>query len=268
MSAESRRFAFSEIEHRYGPHVHVLDDPFLTTQLAKLCAPETGQPQFNEIVSMLYTSLIRTVINAEFPRRRISVKTRMAATTERGVWSGEVIDTATPTVVVDIARAGILPSQICYDTLNHSLDPARVRQDHLIVARTTDASQAVTGAAISGSKIGGSIDGCLMLFPDPMGATGNSLATAIEGYLGGDLGQPAKMITLNLIVTPEFIRTLTARWPEIRIYALRLDRGMSPPDVLRTVPGERWDEESGLDDRGYIVPGGGGFGELMNNSWV
>ena len=43
---------------------------------------------------------------------------------------------------------------------------------------------------------------------------------------------------------------------------------MSPPDVLDTVPGTHWDRESGLDARQYIVPGGGGFGELMNNSWV
>jgi tetratricopeptide (TPR) repeat protein len=50
--------------------------------------------------------------------------------------------------------------------------------------------------------------------------------------------------------------------------ALRLDRGMSPPEVLTTMPGERWAEESGLDERQYIIPGGGGFGELMNNSWV
>jgi uracil phosphoribosyltransferase len=261
-------FVLSEIEHRYGPHVHVLDDPFLTTQLAKLCSPETRQPQFNDLVAMLYTSLIRIVINAELPRKRIRVPTRMSATTERGVWEGEVVDTSTPTVVVDIARAGILPSQICYDTLNHSLDPARVRQDHLIVARTTDDRHAVTGAAIAGSKIGGSIEGCTVLIPDPMGATGNSLVTAIDSYLGGDLGRPARLITLNLIVTPQFIRRLTTRFPDIHIYALRLDRGTSPPDVLAAVPGERWAEESGLDERGYIVPGGGGFGELMNNSWV
>ena len=52
------------------------------------------------------------------------------------------------------------------------------------------------------------------------------------------------------------------------VYAVRLDRGLSPPDVLETGLGERWDEERGLNDHQYIVPGGGGFGELMNNSWI
>ena len=42
---------------------------------------------------------------------------------------------------------------------------------------------------------------------------------------------------------------------------------MSSQDVLADVPGRQWSKES-LTDKQYIVPGGGGFGELMNNSWV
>ena len=38
--------------------------------------------------------------------------------------------------------------------------------------------------------------------------------------------------------------------------------------VLRTVPGTFWEREKGIDDRGYIVPGAGGLGEVINNSWV
>ncbi len=261
-------YALSEIEHRYGEDVHILDDPFLTTQLARLCGPETGQPQFNQLVTQLYQSLIRTVINNEFPREDVALDTRMKASTERGVFRGRVVDRRTHTVVVDIARAGILPSQICYDTLNSVLDPLVVRQDHLIMARTVDAEQKVTGAAISGSKIGGTVDDCFVLFPDPMGATGGSLATAIGSYVRGELGTPRRLVTLNLIVTPEFVRRLKEAVPGVCIYALRLDRGMSPPDVLDTLPGARWAEESGLDTQQYIVPGGGGFGELMNNSWI
>lgn len=260
------RYHLSEIEHRYGPDVHVLDEPFLTSQLARLCSPQTTQPLFNDLIRQLYTSLIRTVINQEFPRLHAEIDTRMRATTEHGVFRGEIVDRRTPTVVVDIARAGILPSQICYDTLNSILDPQHVRQDHLIMARTTDDKSQVTGAAIAGSKIGGPVDDCIVLFPDPMGATGNSLATAISNY--ADLGAAKRVITLNLIVTPEFVRTIQTRCPGAVIYALRLDRGTSPADVLATVPGTHWDRESGLDETQYIVPGGGGFGELMNNSWV
>ena len=262
------QYRLSEIEHRYGPRVHILDDPFLTTQLARLCSPETTQPLFNTLVTVLYTSLIRTVINEEFPRSPAQMNTRMIDYTERGVIKGELVERSTQTVVVDIARAGILPSQICYDTLNGILDPRQVRQDHLIMARTVDADEKVTGASISGSKIGGRIDDRIVLFPDPMGATGNSLATAVDSYLASDLGQPKRMITLNLIVTPEFVKRMLDANPDVIIYAIRLDRGMSSQTVLDTIPGTHWDEETGLDARHYIVPGGGGFGELMNNSWI
>lgn len=255
-----------ELDHAYGDHVHVLDDPFLTTQLARLCSPEVTQPLFNELIRQLYTSLVRIVISEEFPKVAVELDTRMRASTPKGVFRGEIIDRATPTVVVDIARAGILPSQICYDTLNTILDPKHVRQDHLIMARTTNAQDEVTGASIAGSKIGGTIDDCIVLFPDPMGATGNSLATAIGNY--ADLGRAKRVICLNLIVTPQFVKRLTESCPGVVLYALRLDRGMSPPDVLATRPGTHWDRESGLDEHQYIVPGGGGFGELMNNSWV
>jgi uracil phosphoribosyltransferase len=34
------------------------------------------------------------------------------------------------------------------------------------------------------------------------------------------------------------------------------------------VPGTYPDEERGLNDVQYIVPGAGGMGELLTNSWV
>ena len=54
----------------------------------------------------------------------------------------------------------------------------------------------------------------------------------------------------------------------LHIFAVRLDRGLSAPDVLATTPGTRWDEERGLNDIQYIVPGAGGVGEVLNNAWV
>jgi hypothetical protein len=49
---------------------------------------------------------------------------------------------------------------------------------------------------------------------------------------------------------------------------VRLDRGLSPADVLKTPLGTHWDRERGLNQKDYIVPGGGGFGEVMNNAYV
>jgi len=79
-------------------------------------------------------------------------------------------------------------------------------------------------------------------------------------------GRPAALITLNLIVTPEFIRRVQREAPKVQVYAYRVDRGLSPPDVLAKIPGEDWDRERGLNDHDYIVPGAGGLGEVLNNA--
>ena len=52
-------FRLSELEHHYGPNVHLLANPFLLTQLATLCAKETVQPAINELVAQIYGDLIR-----------------------------------------------------------------------------------------------------------------------------------------------------------------------------------------------------------------
>jgi uracil phosphoribosyltransferase len=261
-------FRLSEIEHHYGANVHILANPFLLGQLATLCAKETRQPDVNRLVRLLYEDLIRTVLNVEFPRRRVSVPTRMIDSSPQAIFEGEVLDRQVRAVSVNIARAGAVPSQLAYDLLNETLEPALVRQDHIIMSRMLGENEEVVGAGIGGMKIGGDIDEAFLLFPDPMGATGSSLATAIDTYKRKVAGKPRRIVNIHLIVTPEYLRTMTARHPDVVVYAIRLDRGLSAPDVLATVPGSRWDEERGLDEHQYIVPGGGGFGEIMNNAYV
>ncbi len=270
-----RAYRLSEVEHRYGSNVHILSDPMSLTLLARVCSRETGQPAFNDLIELLYRNLLWVVVGNEFPLRRTRVVSRMAEALKRAgrdprraEIEADLVDPEVEVVTVDIARAGILPSLVCYRMLNELLDPSRVRQDHLIVSRALDEADRVVGARIAGQKIGGPIDGRIVLFPDPMGATGSSLSTAIRYYKESFGGRPRKLLSLNLIVTPEFLRRIQRDHPEVIVYAVRLDRGMSPPEVLETVPGTDWDRESGLDEHGYIVPGGGGFGELMNNSWV
>ncbi|MEM7167003.1 MAG: uracil phosphoribosyltransferase [Planctomycetota bacterium] len=257
-----------ELEHHYGDQVHILSNPYLLTELAALCSPEVGQPRFNDLIEVCYRGLLERVVCAEFPHKEVEIPTRMLQFHEAGIYRGVVIDPATPVATVNIARAGTLPSHICYHQLNHLLNPSGVRQDHVIMERTTDASGRVTGAGMHGSKIGGDIEGRILLFPDPMAATGSSLSRVIDFYKQHVDGVPAKIIALHLIVTPDYLRTVLSAHPEVYVYALRLDRGTSPAHVFDTVPGTHWEEESGLNERQYIVPGGGGFGEILNNANV
>jgi uracil phosphoribosyltransferase len=258
----------AEIEHRYGERIHVLNDPLALTLLAKLCARETTQPDINRLVAALYRQMVCTVIAAEMPTKRVTLPTRMIEHTPRAVWQGEIVDPRMKVAVVCLARAGIFPSQVCYDFLNEILEPSGVRQDHMLLNRTTDSDGHISGAAIHGAKIGGGVEGVTLLIPDPMGATGTTINTVLEHYRKNVAGRPARVIALNLIITPEYIRRISGEWPETIIYAYRLDRGLSPEDVLCSVPGQHAERERGLNEMGYIVPGGGGFGEIMNNAFV
>jgi uracil phosphoribosyltransferase len=262
------RYKHPEIEHRYGPNVHLLDDPVAWTLLARLCARETVQPEVGRLVRSLYERIAEVVLASEFPRERIDVPTRMVTQRPEAVYRGVALAADTKAVTVGIARAGTMPSQIVYDLLNEVLDPDGVRQDHLFMSRVTDDHGRVTGTNWHDAKIGRDVDGRIILFPDPMGATGGSLISAMTHYKTRLEGKPGKCITMHLIVTPEYIKNVLAAHPDAVIYALRLDRGLSPHDVLATPPGTRWDQEVGLDDHQYIVPGAGGVGEILNNAWV
>ena len=262
------RYKASEITHAYGEGVHLLDDPLAWTQLARLCARETVQPEVGQLVRVLYERLAQVVLAQEFPRTRVAVPTRMVVQSPEAVYRGVALDPATPCVTVGIARAGTMPSQVVYDLLNQVLDADGVRQDHLFMSRATDADGKVIGATWHDAKIGRDVEGRILIVPDPMGATGSSINSALTHYKTRLEGTPKSIITMHLVVTPEFIRAVKREHPEAVIYALRLDRGLSPAKILSTVPGTHWAEERGLDEHQYIVPGAGGVGEILNNAWV
>jgi len=263
---ENVTYQLSETEHRYGKNVHLLSNPFLLSYLARLCSEDTYQPVINELITAIYISMLQIVVNREFPTRQTQMRTRMASTHPEAIYQGPIIDPGTPVVSVNLARAGTLPSHVCYSALNYFMNPRTVRQDHISIGRTTDEQEKVTGSRVSGHKIGGDVDGSIVLFPDPMGATGGTLTEAIDIYK--KRGKALKYISLHCIVTPEYLKKIQSRHPDLVVYAIRLDRGLSPSDVLDTVPGTHWDRERGLNDKHYIVPGGGGFGEIMNNAYV
>jgi uracil phosphoribosyltransferase len=268
------KFQLSEIEHGYGKNVHILSDPVLFSYLATLCAPETKQPTINALVKILYEALLHQVVANEFPRKHSRVNTRMVGKHPvEAAFTAELIDREQATVSVNLARAGTYPSHLCYSALNYLLDPDVVRQDHIIMSRQVDERHQVLGAAAGGFKIGGPVKDAIVLFPDPMGATGGTLIQAVDLYknaFGGAIqpGRAKKYIALHLIVTPEYLRNVQKRHSDLVVYALRLDRGLSPSEILSTRPGEKWDSERGLNGEQYIVPGGGGFGEILNNAYV
>ena len=82
------RYKATEIEHLYGPNVHLLDDPLAWTQLARLCARDTVQPEVGQLVRTLYEKLAQVVVASEFPRARVAVPTRMVIKSPEAVYRG------------------------------------------------------------------------------------------------------------------------------------------------------------------------------------
>ena len=256
-----------EREHRYGAQVHLLDNRFLLTALARLSSPEVRHPEMTAILRQVYQTMLVNVAGREFPSVRAEVPTRMVADHPvEGVYRGTVLDPRTRVVIVDVIRAGIVPSQTCFEMLTSVLPPENVRLDHLTLARVSDAHGHVVGVDLSGSKIGGSVEGSILLLPDPMGATGSTTIRTVRHYLEHH-GKPARIVAMPMIATPEYLRAVLDSLDDLVVYTARLDRGLSPQDVHDTIPGARWGEERGLNDKGYIVPGAGGMGEVLNNSW-
>ncbi len=261
-----RTFRLSEKEHKYGDNVHLVDDPYLFATLAKLGRPDTKQPMINSLLNTLYREMVKYVVNTEFPLVETTLETRMAGMHPEGFFRGLTVDPTTEVVCVNLARAGTVPSQICFDSFNYILNPDGVRQDHISINRKTDENNCVVGTNLGGVKIGGDVKNRFVIIPDPMGATGSTLDSAMEIYRAR--GPAARYIAIHLILTPEYLKLAKQKFPEVKIFAIRLDRGLSSPEVLASVPGTFWDKEKGLNANQYIVPGAGGIGEVINNAYV
>ncbi len=261
-------YKLSEIEHLYGENIHILNSPYLYTLLERISSPKTTQPLFTEYIRKAYAFMFKEAASHFFETQVVNSPTRMKEFHPEGEYNGEIINDSHKCVVVDLARAGIIPSQLIYNELNYIFNPKNVRQDHFYAARRTNALGEVVGVDISGSKIGGDIEDSYVIFPDPMGATGGTISESIKFYKKQVPGTAKKFISLHLIITPEYIKKIKADHPDCEVYAIRLDRGLSTDKALQSTPGQYPDEEKGLNSNQYIIPGAGGIGELLNNSFV
>lgn len=254
----------TERPHSYGPNFHLLGDPYLFSVLSNLCDSACVQPVLHWQLTTLYRGLLQAAVNSLFPLVRKELQTRMFPVHEQARYQADILDPSTKVVCVNLARAGTVPSQVCFEMLHSFLSPGAVRQDHLSMNRQTNAREEVTGVQSSGIKIGGPIEDRILIIPDPMGATGSTIESTLNIYR--EIGQPKAVIALHLIVTPEYLQRVTALPYPISVFALRCDRGLSESTILDQPLGKTKAAERGLNAKHYIVPGAGGLGELINNA--
>jgi len=256
------------LEHHYGPRVHILSDPWGLSLVARAGHPATQTPDLLRLVDAAYRHLLLGM-SERFPLQQGPLPTRMTASEPRALYSGQRLATDHRIVLIDVARAGTLPAHGMQAALYDLWEPEAVRVDHLYLNRAVDpVTQRVTGTHFHGSKIGGAFEDATLIVPDPMDATGGTIVKVLDHYRREVPGRPKQVMTAHLIVTPEFLRRVLDADPNVHIYALRMDRGLSSEEVLQCPPGLRWSEEVGLDRHDYIIPGAGGLGEWMNNAFV
>ena len=264
------RYRPPEIEHRYGPNVHLLDDPArLDAARAPLRARDAAARGGPAGPQLLYEKLAHASWPPSSRARGSTCRRGWSRRRRRPSCAATGIAPQTRVVTVGIARAGTMPSQVVYDLLNDLLDPACVRQDHLFMSRATDAKGQRHRGDVARREDRARRRRAHRALPRPDGRDGLVPRERARPLQDAPRGQ-ARPLHHD---APHRDARVHAQRPRARtptrvIYALRLDRGLSADDVLATVPGTRWDEEKGLDDHQYIVPGAGGVGEILNNAWV
>lgn len=248
------------LHHHYPKNVRIFDDPVLSALIAHASVPSTDGIATGLLVDKIFTQMAAHFVAEEFPQIEGAFVTRMEA--DLSSW---VTDPTKEVTCINVARAGDEPSLAIYRWLSNIINPKHLHRDHIVMSRTMNDQHKVTGTHQSAFKPSGlTIDDQILIIPDPMGATGGSLSDVIKFYK--QRGTPTKIIVCWMIVTPECLKEISAKHPDVIVYAGRLDRGLSEPDVLADVPGAKWDRERGLTEVQYISPGAGGMGEIMNNA--
>jgi uracil phosphoribosyltransferase len=108
-----------------------------------------------------------------------------------------------------------------------------------------ETKKGVEGTSLMASKIGGSVRGAIVIIPDPMGATGGSIAEVIEFY-EKKFGPAKKYVAVHAVITPQYLKKATKIKAPLAVYAARKDLGLTKDD--------------------FIYPGLGGVGEMINNT--
>jgi len=263
---ESTRWG-ARTPHHYGDNIHVLADPWSLTLAAHLSHPDTHAPRFHRLVEAGYRRLMEAMAET-LPLEQVQWPTRMSEVHPGAAYSGPVLAQDAPVILVDIARGGMIPSYVMQQGLLEMLPHNQVRVDHIYMQRVAGADGRVDHVETSGSKIGGPIEGATLWIPDPMAATGSSIHDVLAHYKNHVEGTPRAIVTGHLIMTSEYARRMSDEHPDVQVYALRVDRGLSEEAILQSPLGRYANQEVGLNDHDYIVPGAGGLGELLNNAFV
>jgi uracil phosphoribosyltransferase len=200
--------------------IEVVQHPLVKHILTRLRDASTEPAQFRALARQL-TLLLAVEATRDLPVREHTVQTPLETTQGHSL--------AQPIVAVPILRAGLGMLEAITELFTD------VRVGYIGLER--DEATAIARAyycklpPIGTSRV---------LLLDPMLATGGSAAQAVEVLLKAGAQD---IVHICVVAAPEGVRLLNERFPQVRIVAASIDRG--------------------LNDRKFIVPGLGDFGDRL-----
>lgn len=203
-------------------HVTVIDHPLVQHKLTLMRRKDASTNSFRRLLNEL-SSLMAYEVTRDLPMQEIEVETPLETMTSKVIDGKKV-------VLVSILRAGngILEGML-------SVIPG-ARVGHIGLYRDPKTLTAVEYYF----KMPSEMQDRDIIVVDPMLATGNSAAAAVERLK--ELN-PKSIKFVCLLTCPEGIRTMQSEHPDVPIYTAAIDRQ--------------------LNDHGYILPGLGDAGDRI-----
>jgi uracil phosphoribosyltransferase len=200
--------------------IEVVQHPLVKHILTRLRDASTEPAQFRALARQL-TLLLAVEATRDLPVREHTVRTPLETTQGHSL--------AQPIVAVPILRAGLG----MLEAITELFTEVRVGYIGLERDETTAVARAYYCKLppIGASRV---------LLLDPMLATGGSAAQAVEVLLKAGAQD---IVHVCVVAAPEGVRLLNERFPQVRIVAASIDRG--------------------LNDRKFILPGLGDFGDRL-----
>jgi len=203
--------------------VVVIDHPLIQHKLTLMRRVETSTAKFRALMTEI-SMLLAYEVTRDLPLRYDPIKTPLAS------MNAPVLAPDKKLVIVPIMRAG----QGILDGMLQLMPSARV--GHIGLYR--DPSSLIPVEYYF--KVPHDIEDRDMLVVDPMVATGNSAAAAVQRLKETN---PRSMKLVCLLAAPEGISNFHEQHPDIPIYTAAIDEG--------------------LDEHGYIIPGLGDAGDRL-----
>ncbi len=205
------------------PNLTVVTHPLIQHKLTIMRDKATGTLLFGQLLREIALLLGYEVTRSLAVKEKI-VETPVATAKGFAIDENEI-------VIVPIIRAGLGMA----DGL-HTLIPT-ASQGHIGLYRDPVSKQAIEYFF----KIP-TVNNQTFIIVDPMLATGNSLLAAIDGLVKRGVA-PEKIIVMTLVSVIDGVRTVSAKYPKVRIFTAAVDEK--------------------LNDHAYIIPGLGDAGDRL-----